>query len=86
MPPKSSQKKPVKKGGMLMDDVNKLVVPFGLLLAERGLSNMMKQEKKQPKAKVPKKKKTSGGSLGTKNLSSEFKKLSSEIETFLSQY
>jgi hypothetical protein len=43
MPPKSSKQ---TKGGSLVDDVNKLVVPFGLLLAERGLSKMMKNDKK----------------------------------------
>ena len=32
-----------KKGGGLVDDVNNLAVPFGLLLAERGLSNLMKK-------------------------------------------
>ena len=37
------------KGGSLVSDVNKLVVPFGLLLAERGLNKMMKNEKKTAK-------------------------------------
>ena len=56
MPTKSQ--KSDKKGGSLMSDVNKLVVPFGILLAERGLQNMMKKDKtaKPSKAVVPSKK------------------------------
>jgi hypothetical protein len=86
-----------KKGGMIMDDVNKLVVPFGLLLAEKGLSNMMKKDKKTAKTTTAAAKKTTvkqnrkaavGGanSSGSKKLTNEFSKLSSEIEHFLSKY
>jgi hypothetical protein len=84
-----------KKGGMIMDDVNKLVVPFGLLLAEKGLTNMMKKDKKTAKTASAKKttvkqnrKAAVGGanSSGSKKLTNEFSKLSSEIEHFLSKY
>jgi len=40
------------RGGSLVNDVNKLVVPFGLLLAQRGLSKMVEGSKKKP-AKEP---------------------------------
>lgn len=36
------------RGGSLVNDVNKLVVPFGLLLAQRGLSKMVEGSKKKP--------------------------------------
>jgi hypothetical protein len=90
-----------KKGGMIMEDVNKLVVPFGILLAEKGLSNMMKKDKKAAKATKAKtvkptkgklnqnKKAAVGGSIatsGSKNINNEFSKLSTEIEHFLSKY
>lgn len=89
----------VKKGGSLINDVNKLVVPFGLLLAQKGLSNMVKKDKKESKksleankkaavgGKVPKKTKVSkkGGS-GANNLTTEFSKLSNDIKLFLDKY
>lgn len=48
--PAKTQKQPAKKGGMFMEDLNKLAVPFGILLAERGLNKMLKEDKKAPKA------------------------------------
>jgi hypothetical protein len=95
MPPKTT-----KKGGALSDDVSKLVVPFGLLLAERGLNKMMKKEKKATKSSVEENKKAavggkktkkttkggSGPSNGSQKLVHEFNQLSTEIENFLSKY
>jgi len=87
-----------KKGGSVMSDLNKLVVPFGLILAERSLSKMSKSEKKTTgKATVDKlemnKKAAVGGKKtpkqskgGAAKLTTEFNKLSSEIEHFLSKY
>jgi hypothetical protein len=85
-------------GGSVMDDVNKLVVPFGLLLAEKGLSKMAKKDKKTSSSSASASRKAAvggktkgkkGGNLsstGKKNLTHEFTKLSSEIETFLAKY
>lgn len=91
-----------KSGGMFMDDVNKVMVPFGLLLAEKGLSNLMKKDKskKSPskKSSVEENKKAAvggkskgskgkkGGNNGTSNLANEFEKLSHQIELFLNKY
>ena len=94
--------KTTKKGGSLIDDVNKLVVPFGLLLAEKGISKMMKKDKKDKKTaavsninenkkaavggKKAKKPSKGGATTGSQNLVSEFNQLSNEIEAFLSKY
>jgi hypothetical protein len=88
-----------KKGGMVMDDISKLVVPFGILLAERSLSKMIKSDKKTANALDNNRKAAAGGSKtasktktsskkggGATNLMKEFDKLSTSIESFLSKY
>lgn len=98
----SSCKKSAKKqGGSIMDDVNKLVVPFGLLLAERSLDKMVKKETKKTsstkKTTVAENRKAAVGGAkkstkkqkagsGSTNISNEFNKLSNEIKDFLSAY
>jgi hypothetical protein len=90
-----------KKGGMVMDDISKLVVPFGILLAERSLSKMIKSDKKTANTLDSNRKAAAGGSAskatsktktsskkggGATNLTKEFNKLSTSIESFLSKY
>ena len=55
----TKSKDTVKKGGSVMSDINKLVVPFGLVLAERGLRKLSKDD--ASKAKKEKKDKVSDG-------------------------
>lgn len=94
--------KPVNKlGGSIMDDINKLAVPFGLLLAEKGLSKLASAEKKEKKVSASKSKTVGrkaavGGTTnmkmtqkagsGSKNFTNEFSKLSNDIQNFLSAY
>lgn len=44
-----STTKTTKKGGALMNDVKNIVVPFGLILAEKGLRQLSKDDKKSKK-------------------------------------
>lgn len=86
-----------KKGGTVMGDVSKLVVPFGILLAEKSLNKLMKATPKAEsapvdvmpesrKAAVGGKKKTAKKGGGSTNLMKEFNKLSGEIEKFLAKH
>ena len=96
--PKATKKNP--NGGALVGDISKLVVPFGIVLAEKGLKTLIKDDKKSAKATKATKQNTTatnrkaavggkrkgGASSGAKNLSQEFDALSSEIEKFLNNF
>jgi len=72
-------KKPCKKGGALLDDVKNLAVPFAILLAKQGLTQMFEKNRKKAaatpavrrpavelKASVPSRRRTvAGGSCGS---------------------
>ena len=91
--------KRVKKGGNVVQDLQNLAVPFGILLAKKGLDSIVSKDaaksKKEPKegakggstaAKKPKKVAKKGGTVGSKNLEKEFTDLSNQIEKFLNKY
>lgn len=93
---KSGSKKPSKsgskKGGSLASEVQKLAVPFAILLAKEGLDAATKKSKKSAKeisAKVPSKK---GGDCGSSckksggEVKNRFEKLSQDIDNFLKKY
>lgn len=65
---KSKPVKKGKKGGSLMDDVKNLAVPFAILLAKQGLTQMFAKKGKKSssdiKASVPARRRTVGGSCG----------------------
>ena len=89
-------------GGNIVSDLNKLAVPFGLIVAERGLKKLMKKDtntaavvaKSSParKAAVGGKKSKGGSSellnssTGSKKFVNEINKLTSDIESFLAKY
>ncbi len=78
-----------KKGGNVMQDLQNLAVPFGILLAKKGLDSVVSKESKKTKsspAKPVKKTSKKGGTVGSNNLEKEFSDLSNQIEKFLNKY
>lgn len=95
MPPKFAQTKKTavtaKHGGNIMQDIQKLAVPFGILLAKKGLdAAISKDTKKNAKANANANTNTNtkaktGGSKA-KMVRKDMDNLSNEIERYLSKY
>jgi hypothetical protein len=81
---------PKKTGGSVMAELQTLAVPFGLLLAKKGLDNALQKNAtatKSAQASSPKPVSVKrGGSKAKKSLSMEFTQLSNEIQKFLDKY
>jgi hypothetical protein len=91
---KSSAKKSVKKGGFIADDIKNLAVPFAILLAKQGLTNMFDKKKQESKAKTPspskpssiqRRKSVSGGSASVE-VRENFDSIAKQINNFLKKY
>ncbi len=76
-----------KHGGNMAQDIQRLAVPFGILLAKKGLDMAVEKSKKGGKkeAAAAKPAPKSGGSR-KKSLRNEMDDLSNEIEQYLNKY
>jgi hypothetical protein len=100
MPTQTGGKKRTKKGGALMDDVQKLAVPFAILLAKQGLDMAYHKKEKKTSTKSTKSKITTGRKAsvaggdcqscnkkgGAADIKNRFAKLSKQIDDFLKKY
>ena len=95
---KSKSSTPIKhKGGNMLKDLQNLAVPFGILLAKKGIDAAIEKKTDETKANAAQTKKNnasqtknntskSGGAAKAKNLRKEMDALSNEIERFLKKY
>ncbi len=77
-----------KQGGNMTQDIQRLAVPFGILLAKKGLDMAVEKNKKATGGKkeaAAKPAPKSGGSR-KKSLRNEMDDLSNEIEQYLNKY
>ena len=79
-----------KQGGNIAQDIQRLAVPFGILLAKKGLDMAVEKNKKtaaggKKEAAAAKPAPKSGGSR-KKSLRNEMDELSNEIEQYLNKY
>jgi len=74
-----------KHGGNIVQDLQKLAVPFAILVAKKGLDAAV--EKTNQKSTVKPTKKTGGSNTaGKRKVRGEMDKLSNEIEKYLNKY
>lgn len=78
-----------KQGGNMVQDIQRLAVPFSLLLAKKGLDMAVEKNKAPAPAAAPKKDTKApkaGGASRKKSLRNEMDDLSNEIERYLRKY
>lgn len=87
---KSAKASTPKHGGNIAQDVQRLAVPFGILLAKKGLDMVVEKNKKTAaaakKEAAPAKAAPKSGGSRKKSLRNEMDDLSNEIERYLSKY
>lgn len=81
-PAKATASKSPKEGGNIMQDIQKLAIPFAILAAKKGLDVAVEKTKNTTKTTNASK---TGGSK-KKMVRGEMDKLSNEIEKYLNKY
>jgi hypothetical protein len=88
-----AEKKNVKEGGFIADDIKNLAVPFAILLAKQGLTSMFdKKKKEEKKVKTPSKpsslqrRKTVSGGSASVEVRENFNDIAKQINNFLKKY